>query len=209
MCSYLISLLAERAIVHEDHWKHCFLNDPKSGMRILISSIWLNVDHGVSILERSLEVKLPTIWTDEKQRWRDSEKKVRRESQRRQDKKKRSSMKRKSEEVSKKRNRRGEVGKFSNVVFFYWFVAPEGQKVGSLKRRVRAIWPDERWEIARRRGAKHVSKSKPTNHTNVGPFLEIERLKKCRLLLHEACFQVKMCKAHPFRTTFEGFLCGR
>ena len=33
---------------------------------------------------------------------------------------------------------REKVGKSQNTVFFQWFVAPEGQKVGSLKRRVRS-----------------------------------------------------------------------
>ena len=32
---------------------------------------------------------------------------------------------------------REKVGKSQNTVFFQWFVAPEGRKVGSLKRRVR------------------------------------------------------------------------
>ena len=32
---------------------------------------------------------------------------------------------------------REKVGKSRNTVFFQWFVAPEGRKVGSLKRRVR------------------------------------------------------------------------
>ena len=30
---------------------------------------------------------------------------------------------------------REKVGKSRNTVFFQWFVAPEGRKVGSLKRR--------------------------------------------------------------------------
>ena len=34
----------------------------------------------ISLIEGSLEVKLPTIWTDEKQRWEESEK--RREEER-------------------------------------------------------------------------------------------------------------------------------
>ena len=38
------------------------------------------------IVEGSLEVKLPTIWTDEKQRWEESEK--RRQEKRREEKKK-------------------------------------------------------------------------------------------------------------------------
>ena len=38
----------------------------------------------------------------------------------------------------KKMQMREKVGKSRNTVFFQWFVAPEGQKVGSLKRRVRS-----------------------------------------------------------------------
>ena len=38
------------------------------------------------VIEGSLEVKLLTIWTDEKQRWEESERKIRRESQRREKK---------------------------------------------------------------------------------------------------------------------------
>ena len=40
---------------------------------------------------------------------------------------------------------REKVGKSRNTVFFQWFVAPEGRKVGSLKRRVRSQLP--RWEM--------------------------------------------------------------
>ena len=38
----------------------------------------------------------------------------------------------------KKMQMREKVGKSRNTVFFHWFVAPEGRKVGSLKRRVRS-----------------------------------------------------------------------
>ena len=40
---------------------------------------------------------------------------------------------------------REKVGKSRNNVFFQWFVAPEGRKVGSLKRRVRSQLA--RWEM--------------------------------------------------------------
>ena len=40
---------------------------------------------------------------------------------------------------------REKVGKSPNTVFFHWFVAPEGRKVGSLKRRVRSHLG--RWEM--------------------------------------------------------------
>ena len=55
---------------------------------------------------------------------------------------------------------------------------------------------------ARRCGAKHISKSKCTKHTNVGPLLEVEMSKKCTPLWREAHFQVKMYKTHQVRTTF-------
>ena len=168
------------------------------------------------------------------------------------------------------------VGKSRNTVFFQWFVAPEGRKVGSLKRRVRSqlarwemkkctpLWreahlevkmhkthhsrttfgswdvekvhavvarstfwsqnvqntpaSDHFWKLrcrksARRCDAKHISKSKCTNHTILGPLLEVEMSKKCTPLWREAkCtplwrethYQVKMLKTPGFRTTFGG-----
>ena len=64
-------------------------------------------------------------------------------SQRREEKKKvdqrRESLRRKKIQVREK------VGKSRNTVFFQWFEAPEGRKVGSLKRRVRSQLA--RWEM--------------------------------------------------------------
>ena len=45
----------------------------------------------------------------------------------------------------KKMQMREKVGKSRNTVFFQWFGAPEGRKVGSLKRRVRSHLA--RWEM--------------------------------------------------------------
>ena len=102
----------------------------------------------------------------------------------------------------KKMQMRGKVGKSRNTVFFQWFVAPEGRKVGSLKRRVRSQLA--RWEMKNCTPLwrKHVSKSKCTKHTIVGPLLEVEMSKKCTPLWCEAHFQVKMYKTHHCRTTF-------
>ena len=162
---------------------------------------------------------------------------------------------------------REKVGKSRNTVFFQWFVAPEGRKVGSLKRRVRSqlatgamknctpLWreahfevksvknwrsrttfgswdvkkvhavvarstfrsqnvqntpgPDHFWQLrcrksARRCGAKHISKSKCTKHTILGPLLEAQMSKKCTPLWREAHFQVKMLKTLGVWTTFGG-----
>ena len=94
---------------------------------------------------------------------------------------------------------REKVGKSRNTVFFQWFGAPEGRKVGSLKRRVRSQLART---IARRCGAKHTSKAKCTKHTTFGPLLEVEMSKKCMPLWRDAHFQVKMYKTHQLRTTF-------
>ena len=199
------------------------------------------------LIDGSLEVKLPTIWTDEKQSREEAE---RRERVRR-----------------KQMQMREKVGKSRNTVFFQWFGAPEGRKVGSLKRRVRShlgrwemksctpLWreahlqvkmykapqrrttfgscnvekvhvvvarstfpsqnvqntsaPNHFWKLrcrksARRCDAKHISKSKCTKHTILGPLLEVEMSKKCTPLWREAHFQVKMYKTHHSRTTFGG-----
>ena len=66
---------------------------------------------------------------------------------------------------------------------------------------------DHFWKLrcrksARRCGAKHISKSKCTKHTILGPLLEVEMSKKCTPLWCEAHFQVKMYKTHQVRTTF-------
>ena len=54
---------------------------------------------------------------------------------------------------------REKVGKSRNTVFFQWFGAPEGRKVGSLKRRVRSelarwemknctpLWREAHWQV--------------------------------------------------------------
>ena len=68
---------------------------------------------------------------------------------------------------------------------------------------------DHFWKLrcrksARRCGAKHISKSKCTKRTSVGPLLEVEMLKKCTPLWREAHFQVKSIKNWRSRTTFGG-----
>ena len=127
----------------------------------------------------------------------------------------------------KKMQMRKKVGKSRNTVFFQWFVAPEGWKVGSLKRRVRSqlarwemksctsLWRDVQstpgsdhfWKLrcrksARRFGAKYISKLKYTKYTLLGPLLEVAMSKKCTPLWREAHYQVKMYKAHQVRSTF-------
>ena len=147
-----------------------------------------------TMIEGSLEVKLPTIiWTDKKaEQGRGREKrKIRRKKSRRE------RVRRKKMEMCEK------VGKSRNTVFFQWFGAPEGRKVGSLKRRVRSQLA--RWEMKKLHavcGAKHICKSKCTKQLSSGPLLEVAMSKKCTPLWREAHFQVKMYKAPQLRTTF-------
>ena len=49
-------------------------------------------------------------------------------------------------------------------------------------------------KVARRCGTKHISKSKCTKHTRFGAILEVEMLKNCTPLRHEAHFEVKSLK---------------
>ena len=73
---------------------------------------------------------------DERERWEESEK---RREEKKKENQNRESLRRKKIQVREK------VGKSRNTVFFQWFVAPEGRKVGSLKRRVRSQLA--RWEM--------------------------------------------------------------
>ena len=65
-------------------------------------------------------------------RWKAEQGRGREKRKIRRKKSRRERVRRKKMQVSEK------VGKSRNTVFFQWFVAPEGRKVGSLKRRVRS-----------------------------------------------------------------------
>ena len=73
------------------------------------TSCGFNAARTNNIIEGSLDVKLPTIWTDEKQRWAESEK--RREEKKKEDQN-RESLRRKRIQVREK------VGQSRNSVFF-------------------------------------------------------------------------------------------
>ena len=66
------------------------------------------------------------------------------------------------------------------------------------------FWKFRCRKSARRCGAKHISKSKCTKHTIVGPLLEVQMSKKCTRLWREAHLQVKMYKTPHVRATFGG-----
>ena len=64
------------------------------------------------------------------------------------------------------------------------------------------FWKFRSRKSAHRCDAKHISKSKCTKHTILGPLLEVQISKKCTPLRREAHFEVKMYKTHQARTTF-------
>ena len=87
---------------------------------------------------------------------------------------------------------REKVGKSRNTVFFQWFVAPEGRKVGSLKRRVRSqLARGEMKNCTPLWREAHFQVKMYKTHSFVGPLLEVEMSKKCTPLWREAHFQVK------------------
>ena len=174
------------------------------------------------MIDGSLEVKLPTIWTDEKQSREEAE---RREIRR---KKRRERVRR------KKMQMREMVGKLRNtcVLPMIWGsggsksrlaraagAEPAGQRRDEklhafvarstfASQNVQSTPLSDRfWKLrcrksARRCGAKHISKSKCTKLTILGPLLEVAMSKKCTPLWREAHFDVKMHKTLQRRTTF-------
>ena len=97
---------------------------------------------------------------------------------------------------------REKVGKSQNSVFFQWFVAPEGRKVGSLKRRARSQLATGAMKnctpLLREAHFEVKSVKNWRSRTTFGSW----DVKKCMPLWREAHFQVKMYKTHQVRTTF-------
>ena len=159
----------------------------------IILYIYIYVLHVCHIIEGSLEVKLPTIWADEKQSRAEGERRERLEERR--------SEKRKSQKKEDADARKGR--KVAKHCVFPMICGSGGSKSRLAKAAgCGASWLDERWKIARHCGAKHISKSKCPKHLSFGPLLEVEMSKKCTPLWREAHFQVKMYKTPQLRTTF-------
>ena len=166
------------------------------------------------IFEGSLEVKLPRIWTDEKQSRAEAERRERLEERR--------SEKRKSQKKEDADARKGR--KVTKHYVFPMICGSGGSKsrlakaagaepAGQMRdEQLHAVvarstfrsqnvqntpFSDHFWKLrcrksARRCGAKHISK-----HISSGPLLEVEMSKKCTPLWREAHY-----KTHQFRTTF-------
>ena len=200
------------------------MGDPMSHRASEFRTSWVvGIIIRYNLIEGSLEVKRPTIWTDEKQRWEESEK--RREEERR-------SKKRKSQKKEDPRARKGR--KVAKHGVFPMICGSGGSKSRLAKAAgaepagqmrdgkvhadvARSTFASEKanstsrsehfWKLrcrksGRRCGAKHSSKSKCTKHLMFGPLLEVEMSKKCTPLWREAHFEVKMYKTPHARATF-------
>ena len=103
----------------------------------------------------------------------------------------------------KKMQVREKVGKSRNTVFFRGFGGSGGLKSRLAKAAgAETSRGDERWKVARRCGAKPISKWKGTKHLSIGPLLEVEMLKKCTALWREAHLEVKCVKNWGVRSSF-------
>ena len=137
--------------------------------------------------------------------------------------------KRQSEE---RRSRRAKRWESREALSFQWFVAPEGRKEGSLKRRARSnlarwemtnctpLWREAHVQVKKLKatfGSWHVEKvhaavvrskfpnqnvQSTSKQTMFRPLLEVDMSKKCTQLWPEAHFEVKMLKAPHVQTTF-------
>ena len=184
---------------------------------------WLNM---FCLIEGSLKVKLPTIWTDEKAEVGRAREEKRREERR--------SEKRKSQKKEDAGARKGR--KVAKHYVFPMICGPGGSKSRLAKaagaepsgqmrdEKLHAVFarstfrsqnvqntpcPDHFWKLTCRKsagrcGAKQISNSKCTKHTMLGLRTTFGSwdVEKCTPLWHEAHFQVKMYKAHRPGTTF-------
>ena len=181
----------------------------------------------IIIIEGSLEVKLPTIWTDGK-----AEVVRVREEKRREERRSEKRKSQKNEDAGARKDR-----KVAIHCLFPMICGPGGSKsrlakvagaepsgrmrdeklhaVGARSRfpsqnGQRTSVSDRFWKLSC--GVKHISESKCAEHTSSGSLLEVEMSKRCTPLWSEAHFQVKTLQAPHGRTTFEGsdvFLRGR
>ena len=142
------------------------------------------------MIEGSLEVKLPTIWT-EKQRWEESEK--RRDGTRRDEKRK----SQKKEDASARNGRK--VAKHS---VFPMICGSEGSKSRLAEAAGAEPSGQMRDEKVHAVVARSTFASEKAKNTSSGALLEVEMSKKCTPLWREAHVQVKMYKTHQVRTTF-------
>ena len=141
-----------------------------------------------NIIDGSLEVKLPTMWTDEKSR----------AGQRQKEEESRRDKIREEKEAGAEPAGQMKDEKLHAVVARSAFRSQNVQNTSCSDH----FWKLRCRKSARRCGANHMSKSTCTKHLSVAPLLEVEMSKKCTPLWREAHFEVKMYKTPQRRTAF-------
>ena len=155
---------------------------------LCLARVWYNV----YIYTYNYRRKFRSQTSDNMDRWKAEQGRGREKRKIRREKSRRERVRRKKMEMREK------VGKSRFTVFFQWFVAPESRKVGSLKRRVRgASWPEERWKIARRCGAKHISKSKMYKTHHVRTTFGSWDVEKVHAVLARSTFRSQNVQSTP------------
>ena len=162
---------------------------------IFLAIFWGYIPSKIGLKNRPYRRKFRSQTSDNMERWKAEQGRGREKRKIRREKIRRERVRRQKMQMREK------VGKSRNTVFFQWFVAPEGRKVGSLKRRVRSqlarremknctpLWCEAHFEVKMYK-------------TILGPLLEVAMSKKCTPLWREAHFEVKMYKTPQRRTTF-------
>ena len=177
------------------------------------------------MIEGSLEVKLPTIWTDGKAevgRVKEEKKRSVRRSEKRNREKK--------EDAGARKGRKVAIDCAFPMICGSWGLkrnlakAAGAEPAGQMRDEkfhavvARSTCPSEEakntsrsdhfWKLrcatksARCWGAKHIPKSKVSKTDGVGPLLEVEMSKKCTPLRREAHSRVKSVKHWRSQTTF-------
>ena len=157
--------------------------------------------HRNTVIKGSLKVKLLTKWTDEKAEVGRIREEKRREEERR-------SEERKSQKKEDAGVRKG-IKVAKHCVFpMFWGSG------GSKSRLAKAAGAEPSGQMRDEKlhafcSTKHISKSKCTKHTNVGPLLEVAMSKKCTPLWREAHVEVKSVKNTPGSEHFWRLRCSK
>ena len=143
------------------------------------------------LIEGSLEVKLPTIWTDEKQSRAEAERRERLGERR---------VEEKEQEKEDADARKGR--KAAKHCVFPMICGSGGSKKGLAKAAGAEPAGQMRDEKLHAVVAQSTFPSQNVQNTSFGRLLEVEMSKKCTPLWRQAHFEVKMYKTHHARTTF-------
>ena len=145
----------------------------------------------LTLIEGSLEVKLPTTRRHEMQKWEESE--TRRKEEKR-------SKKSKSEERRSRCAKRWESRETLGFSSDLWF-----RRVENFARwsdGCGASWPDERWKSARPCSAKHISKSKCAKHTESRAIFGSWNVEKVLAVLARRAFWTENIQSTPMPDHF-------